>query len=204
MSNENFLIGVIAFLLFIIGFIYAYEGNTTKLEPINYESDIKEIRSSNFIRFVYIGSDDCGFCNEDTHNKIKFLKEALREFSQNNEYKFISTGVAVDTYARNGIEYLNKTTPYDEIVSGASWFNLGLNHYIWNHSANSKPAVPQVIITYVEFNVSSNNLGGILGIEKNEKILKRYVGVLELENLNKIVRNESDEAINQKLGLDDI
>jgi hypothetical protein len=202
MNTENILSAIIAILLFVIGFMYIYDGENITLERAKYESDLTNISTSTYLRFIYIGSSDCGFCNNNTHRKVRKIKKSLRELSDGKKYNFVSSGIALDTYGFSGLNYINKTKPYDEIIAGAGWFNLGAKHYIWDKSpGKGKPATPQILITFNEFNVIYGANSGLIDVERDEKILKRYIGVKELDRLYQLINKENNEVINRKFGL---
>lgn len=183
--NENSLyFALIIVLLFYIGFNWAYEKNAFP----NYQTGVS-LDGGDYLRFIYIGSSHCGFANdEDNHHNILKLKELLKELSKESRYSFISTGISVDVNAYQGVRYLKKTGPYDEILSGSNWFNVGVQKYVWERF-QGRPSTPQIILTKTKFEVEE-----FFGIHQSEQVLKRVSGIYEIrEMLGKIkTMNKSD------------
>ena len=164
---------IISILLFIIGFQYAYKPKT-KIERV--PSDIQSLNGGKYLRFIYIGSSGCVYSNNpETHKKISYRKDYFRSYSHNHEMKFLSSGISVDRNPDLGIKFLDQTGPYDVIISGASWYNLGANHYIWNNIPGNA-STPQVLITLTKYSIeySANEIGDI---NRKEKLLFRANGI---------------------------
>lgn len=176
LSKTNTLyITLICILLFYSGFQL-----TSNSSPfLNYNTGV-DLDGGNFVRFVFIGSSQCGFSNnEENHENIINLKKYLKQLVEENNYKFISTGISVDFNAYNGIKYLEKTGPFDEIASGSSWFNIGADRYVWENFQGA-PSTPQIIITKSNYTVEEN-----FGIQRSEEILKRVRGKDDIREMLK-------------------
>lgn len=179
---------IILILLFTIGFVYAYDFQSTS---VNYTSDVT-IEDAEYIRLVYIGSSACSFSNNDkAHRMIKELKDYFRSFSSNQGYRFLSTGIAMDTDSKRGVDFLHKSGHYDEIISGANWLNLGANYYIWNNFPGY-PDTPQIILflTDVKIRPAGRSIGNI---EQNDVHIKRIIGMNRIEELLLLTQKLSEE-----------
>jgi len=158
-----------------------------KSDTINHNSDIT-LETGSYIRFVYLGSPQCAFCNnQKAHDLINSLKNFLKVRSNENGYKYISTGISVSSNSAHGFNFLNKSGFYDEIISGANWFNLGANYYVWNQFPGY-PDTPQIILIKTNFKVRSAGLS-ISNIEQNDVLLKRVIGLNNIENYFEIIQN---------------
>jgi len=186
-------------LLFVVGFLLVYE-SPSSLKA--YRSDIENLRGGDYVRFIYIGSSGCSFSNHETmHQMVHVIKNKFREISNGNGFKTITTGIAQDLIADYGIDFLKETGPYDEIYSGASWYNIGINKYIWE-TFEGPAATPQIIVSISQFDVGS--AGDQIGkISQKEKLLKRYVGFNEIEKLYlQINSHNENDSINDLFGLE--
>lgn len=195
-SKENIYQCVIAFLLFIIGFVYAYESRDIATE---HQSEIN-MEEAQYLRFVHIGSSNCGFSNNEiTHKMVKELKDYFRSFAHEQGYRFFSTGISVDKFSTQGIDFLNHSGSYDEIITGASWLNLGAKQYIWGEFPEY-PDTPQILVTLSHYKVTS--AGMQLGnIERKENLLDRVIGKDQIEQLLTLTKNSSSEEIASFLDL---
>ncbi|MGF1668820.1 MAG: hypothetical protein ACFCU6_00115 [Balneolaceae bacterium] len=186
LKNENSLyITVIIILLFYVGFEWSYDNSPF----LNYRTNL-DLDGGDYVRFIYIGSSRCGFANdEENHQNILNLKKALKEFVETNNYLFITTGISVDINAYQGFKYLEKTGPFDEILSGSSWFNSGANRYVWERFQGN-PSTPQIILTRTKFKVEE-----YFGIFQSEEIIKRVSGKDEIREMLATINNLSDSDI---------
>lgn len=189
--------GIVFAVCYVFGFLFVYD-YTEKLDETPHQIDIQ---GGQYLRFVFVGSSSCTFSNnEDLHKVIDFLNEELRSISYLFEKKYISTGISTDVNAYEGISYLAKTGSYDELISGASWYNLGISHYIWD-SDIGYASTPQVLILTTEYDVLSNGIN-IFDIKHQNQLLKRYIGVQEINGFyEKMVNIQGIGAIKQELGL---
>jgi len=199
MADHKIYKSIICGLLFVVGFLLIYE-SPSSLKA--YRSDIDNMSGGDYVRFIYIGSSGCSFSNHETmHQMVDLIKNRFREASHANDFKTITTGIAQDLNAGYGIDFLKKTGPYDEIYSGASWYNIGINKYIWE-TFEGPAATPQIIVSVSQFDVGS--AGDQIGkISQKEKLLKRYVGFTEIEKLYLQISspNENDSS-SDLFGLD--
>lgn len=165
-------------LLFVIGFLITFD---KPFEFDNHKSVINSFESSSYYRLVVIGSSGCVFSNsEESITMIKNIKKKFREIAAHQNKKAVFTGISLDLNPTYGIQYLNKTGPYDEITTGLSWYNSGILRYIWD-VFEGEAATPQIIITRSNFNVRS--AGEEIGeIEHSEQMLGRFVGINDMRS----------------------
>ena len=203
-SGENWLDKycdriIIVILLFTIGFMYLSISKPYE-KSIQHTSDIA-MEEAKYLRVVYIGSLNCSFSNNDqTHQMVRKLKNYFRSFAHEHGYWFLSTGISVDMYADRGIGFLNRSGPYDEIVAGASWFNLGVYRYVWDDAFPGYAATPQILLTITSYKPIS---GGrqIADIKREDQLLKRVSGMNEIKELYELTQVSTDEKIVAYLGL---
>ena len=184
---------VIALLLFLVGFLYIYEESDSFRD---YNSDITNINGGKFLRLVYIGSSGCSFSNNPkTHQMVKEIKKYMRDYAHQEGYKFLSTGISQDKLASEGVSFLKNTGPYDEIISGASWYNLGISQYVWE-KIQGVAATPQILFTVTEFDIIP--AGAQIGnIRRDEVLLDRFVGIKAIKELNEISERNDHEELNK-------
>ncbi|NGP87740.1 hypothetical protein [Fodinibius halophilus] len=180
---------MIAVLLFIIGFQFIYETP----ENISTETNIQSMEGGNFLRFVFIGSSSCVYSNsEETHNMVIELKEYFKKLANKNDLKFLTTGISKDIHAEVGTKYLQKTKPYDEIIAGASWYNLGISHYVWD-VIQGEAATPQIVITKTKYKKSSTDAS----ITRKEDLLHRSVGIQDIRFLHRLSKKSKNKEIQE-------
>lgn len=190
MDRNKIYIIIIAFLLFLLGFVNIYDPHKNQTTDTNYES----INSGKYFRLVYIGSSSCGFSNNDEmHKQIQSIKKILKDSLSQKDIKLITTGISVDRDPFVGYHFLEKTKPYDEIITGSNWYNLGADRYIWDHFSGLD-ATPQVLLLSNTFN--NTGTGGNMGvIERKEDLLERYVGANEINDLDEKLNSEADDFL---------
>jgi len=160
-------------------------------DHISTQSNIQPTEKGKFLRFVYIGSSDCGYSNNpETHEMIIRIKKYFKNLTRKRDINYITTGIARDLFPDVGIQFLKNTGPYDEVTAGASWFNLGITHYIWD-DIQGRPATPQILLTRTNFDVSEDG-----AITKSEEVLHRAIGIQNIRYLNRLIKNAKSQEIN--------
>lgn len=182
-SNDNKIIAIIIFVAIIISF---YIARVSDQNDYPFSEVIME--EATYIRFVYIGTSGCVFSNSAyTHNMIKDLKNELRAIAHKHGYRFLSTGISIDYSVERGIEFLDKSGPYDEIITGIGMFNLGAQYYVWN-SLPGEMVSPQILIIKTKLNPV---LAGqsIANIRQEDEILERIYGAEGINDLLNRINN---------------
>jgi len=201
--KKNIVKILIGIVLFLVGVYYALSTNVVlfnKSSGTKQKTDITSLVNSTYIHFIYIGSSGCGYCNNpNTEEMIKYIKKYFLYIAHSHNLKYLTTGISTDIISRNGIKFLNKTGYYDEIISGGSWFNLGTNNYIWK-ALPGKAETPQILITLIKYHVMGG-VENISNINRKEKVLKRIVGMYNIESFYKKIESNMKKQIilNHKL-----
>ena len=73
------------------------------------------------------------------------MKVILKRHAKAKGRTFTATGVALDWHVDSGVEFIRAVGPFDEIIVGKNWNNLGVVEYIWADTA-SFAALPQVVL----------------------------------------------------------
>lgn len=204
-SKEFFLQAIIGCLLFVIGLLYVVDKNEKyTLNESNYTTDVTTsgLDTLHFLRFVYIGSSGCGYCNnKETEHMVKTLKTYFRNFAHRHNYKFWSTGISVDVSSIKGINFLQKTGYFDEIISGGNWYNLGADQYVWNRF-QGRGLTPQLLLTLTTYEIPYPGNGAI--VKRKERLLKRFSGMNAIKKLYQQSVIAQNQQIGKELGLQEI
>lgn len=146
--------------------------STSAYGPDHYEID-RDLKSE--LNLVYIGASWCAPCRRDSLKQtLEELKLVLYDRAKEENMNYSVIGVSNDQSIQEGLELLNSTGYFDEVIIGKKWINSGSIDFIWDQK-EVKPAVPQIIV----FNRSLKFEEGIIAGEKN--IMVRKVGVREID-----------------------
>ena len=95
---------------------------------------------------VVIGSSHCGFSTWPVYMAvIDPMLRSLQSQARARGLGFAAIGVAADEPADSGFAYLKRLADFDEIITGRTWFNTGLLHYVWPDST-IVPATPKLLL----------------------------------------------------------
>lgn len=126
---------------------------------------------------VFISASFCGA------NKTVGFREAVRELNDILEVRalaeniaFRSIGISIDWDPHLGVQYLGRFGPFDEIIAGNNWLNLGTLRYIWNDFPGMG-AIPQILI----LRRTVHNSQAALTVS-NERVISRLVGVDQIKD----------------------
>ena len=98
------------------------------------------------IVLIYIGAYNCGPCHSpEIKNALSRLKILLKERINARGQDFATMGIALDWKVDVGYGYLSEVGPWDEIIVGKNWTNLGASTFIWKE-ADTLAAMPQIVI----------------------------------------------------------
>ncbi|MBD3615286.1 MAG: hypothetical protein HUJ22_01845 [Gracilimonas sp.] len=173
---------ILFILIFIIGLLFGTIYFNQSTDQNYAQTDITDFTGGDYFHLVYIGSADCAACNDSLHKEIKVMKDRLREVSKLHDFRLMTTGISVEVNSTRGVEFLNKSGPYDEIIAGAGWYNLGVDNYIWN-KFDGEGAIPQVLILKNKFHVNASTIG-IMNIERNDSLLYRLSSYKSIKDFN--------------------
>lgn len=126
---------------------------------------------------VYVGSSACVWSNEPLLPKtVEAIKLRLTAEASRRGWSFKAIGVAIDWSTEHGIEHLRKFGTFDEVSSGSNWGNsLALLH-LWDDSAPTEPATPQVLV-YERVFVTPSDTSDILWYgERDRRLLTTRIG----------------------------
>lgn len=178
---KNYFSSIDSILLVIVFLMFLSVGcNNKGLDKPN-GTDFRDDKPA--IQLIYIGSNRCVYCSNDFHNEVKILRSNLEKWAEFHDYQLISTGISVDVNSDEGIRFLQKSGPYDEIVAGWSWYNSGISHHVWNDK-KTEGFVPQIKLLKLKIHIAGSPSGNILNIEREEEPLKSLSNIKELKNFN--------------------
>ncbi|MDR9417938.1 hypothetical protein [Gracilimonas sp.] len=187
MKKNKFYSVALGIGIFAICFFAAY---SLKIYSLNFDiiiSSQEEVKrtenSKEEIVLTYIGSSTCVYCRSPKlDSALNSVASELEEISSNQKLNFNKVGLTRDRNKVSGIKHLlGLKVSFDEISSGNSWRNLGLNHYTNVHEAIY--ATPQILLskrTYADSLLSNRIWNPVV----KEKILARYVGLDKITEIN--------------------
>lgn len=189
-----FVIIIFIFLILILsvttGYLSRYYFDNSVSDQ--YESNVTSMGGGIYMRLIFIGSTSCPFCTDDVHEQVKKIKSELKKSTEVRGIKYITTGISVDLNSIKGTKYLEKSGYYDEIISGGSWLNNGVQRYNWSYL--KQPATPQIIISKSIFDVVSS-LNSISSIKLSEDILFRFEGTDQINQLYELTTNNKFDEL---------
>jgi hypothetical protein len=128
------------------------------------------------IVLVYIGSSTCGPSNSvDMRSQITVVRQILQEEAAKRGVRVRSVGIAKDIAVKAGLAHLRKMGPFDEVLTGRGWLNVGLERYVRSVMPGAA-ATPQLIVTVRKLSIVEGQSGSIL----DETVLTRKVGLEEI------------------------
>lgn len=184
--NINKNRGIAYMLLFLISLFASYF-DMISFDKISSLYDRKEYQPTyekellEEINFIYIGSSQCGFSNNDemfaavdkSIYKVKTVTDSLN-------LGFSALGIAAEWDVESGLQHLNNISKFNEISIGNNWGNSTIVKII--SEFNIEPSTPQILITKRKY--SSNSLY----VVESEKIIKSIIGK---DNIINWVNNNS-------------
>ena len=200
--NKTLEIRYLVILIFIIlivtlsittGYLSRYYFDNSVSDQ--YKSNVTSMDGGIYMRLIFIGSTSCPFCTDDVHEQVRIIKTKLKKSTEVREIKYLTTGISVDLNSIQGTKYLEKSGYYDEVISGGSWLNNGVQKYNWSYL--QQPATPQIIISKSIFDVVSS-LNSITSINLSEEILFRYEGTDQINQLYELLTNNKYDELFEK------
>jgi hypothetical protein len=102
---------------------------------------------------------------------------------------FISTGIANDISSERGFDFLRKTGPYSEIISGLTSHNIDSIYY-----SNGIARTPSIRIYYEHYD--SELMGfNIDNVRNIQRLLKSVSGMNDIQEFYSIMKNSNAEDI---------
>jgi hypothetical protein len=192
---ENVKLLSLLVIAFIIGLLLQNKILTSNGEKEVF--NVSDLNGGEFIHLVYLGSPECSYCNSELDEEIKNLKLELSDFVKNNGYRLFTTGVAITFNSNSGIEFLSGSGNYDEIISGASWLNLGANHYMWSELSQVSE-VPQILILQNTIDIIPSSFG-ISNINREERVLFRFNNVHDVREFSNNIESKMNNYNRKRL-----
>jgi hypothetical protein len=124
---------------------------------------------------LYIGASDCAPCRvPETKAAVREMKSLLACQAKATHRSLAIIGVSLDWDVDTAVAFLEETAPYDEILGGGNWVNLGALTYIWRDGR--APAIPQVILLERAFDPQKTPIR-----VTEERELARFIGAGEFQ-----------------------
>lgn len=147
-----------------------------KLLPAGPGAAATGIETSDERLLVLISSSKCGFSNADEMpDLVRAIRERVRT-SAGDERRFVTVGIAKDVDVTAGLNHLAKFAPFDEVMAGRSWANIGVLKYVWKDLPGTA-ATPEIVI--VDRRLIHDGTGPRV---ENEKVILRVTGLQELRD----------------------
>jgi hypothetical protein len=116
------------------------------------------------VRVVWIASSTCGPCKApEVQQAITAATEAVRAWAKSHGHDFVYTGVATDEDVARGYEFLSHHGPFDEVVIGHGWLNLGVTTFIVPYVGEplAELGMPQLVVTLEEYRLEGSTLRAV-------------------------------------------
>lgn len=101
------------------------------------------------LALVYVGSPTCAYSNSPRlRNMLDSAHRALRSEADAEGASFVSVGISVGGNVVDGLQHLERTGRFDEVVAGRGWHNLGALRFIHGDAGGHSGAsvTPQVLV----------------------------------------------------------
>jgi hypothetical protein len=107
---------------------------------IAIDTTIATGRQLTFVLIAPTGEPDSAFVSA-----VKRGRDVMLSYAVSHDYYFSTIGISDDWSVARGLALLERFGPFDEVVVGRNWFNLGIDKYI--SDLHALPGVPQLVIT---------------------------------------------------------
>lgn len=136
---------------------------------------VGRVRSGTEVIAFFIASSTCGAsANPRLPSALGTIRETLAVRARAEGKRFVYAGVALDETPDLGLAFLKKFAPFDEILTGGSWFGTGAVDFLIR-GAPGPLAMPQLLI--VERDVVAKTSGIVIG---PDRVVARLVGFAEI------------------------
>ena len=124
---------------------------------------------------VYIGSTGCGFSRDpELRSAVTGMHAQMRAQAETGAWRLSIAAVALDPSPDSGYAYLKGLGPWNEMVVGGNWGNLGAETHVWRPE-DGVSSVPQIIV--LERRAFQDTTRIRFG---TNHVLKRYIGTAEI------------------------
>jgi hypothetical protein len=158
---------------FFVGFLLTDEFVVmTRRSGADETQVVRRPREGTELLAIFVASSACGASEyPGLREALPQIREVLHADARRDNKLFVSVGVALDADPWVGIEFLREFGPFDEVLSGGSWLNMGSITFIVRDFP-SRRWIPQLIL--VERDVELLEGGSILSV--NERLVGRKIG----------------------------
>ena len=134
-----------------------------------------EATTGDEVLLVFIGTSTCGWSNlPGLEDAVRNIRVRLRNQVSRAGKTFRTIGIAPEVSASDGIDFLKRFGPFNQILSGASWLNYGAMRYVWEQHPGPA-STPQLLIARRELDLSSVP-GAVVPKLVSESVVQRWVG----------------------------
>ena len=132
----------------------------------------RPFRSGSETQLILIGANGCaGSRAPQLQSALRVIHRVSRRAALSAGRRFSYVGVAIDPTVKEGQDFLDHFGPFDEIVAGGNWANIGAARFIWRDFPG-RSTVPQLVV--LERTIHVDTTGVKIGAEK---ILFRKISV---------------------------
>ena len=120
--------------------------------------DVTIRREERELVLVYIGAPSCGACADPEFKAVlSQFKHTLADIARAERRKLRTIGVSNDWEVDLGLQFLQDSGPWDELVVGNNWYNSAVIEHIWN-LPDADGGIPQVIVFERSFVFSGHRM----------------------------------------------
>lgn len=125
------------------------------------------------------------FCSDpELKSEINKVSDLVSDFLSNkSNVGFKKIGISIDVDPHEGYMHLKNMISFNEVITGNGWGNLGSLTYVYSDEFDLRPATPQILFVFREFNEITNVTTTYRGV-KSEKILLSLTGLHEIREFN--------------------
>jgi len=179
------LLGALVASSFVVGFVMMRARLIATTELPGGPSAVRPRAGTEFLA-IFVGSSTCGACQyPGLREALDQIRETLREEVERQNKLFISVGVSLDQSPWVGTEFLEGFGPFDEILSGGGWMNVGSISFIVRDFPSQR-SIPQLIL--MERDVKLDG-GSILSVD--DRLVGRKIGAGGIVNYATILLSSS-------------
>lgn len=136
---------------------------------------------------VFMATSSCpGVKDPDFPSAVRAISEAMRTRADESGMTFVTIGVSLDWDLTEGVDFLKRFGPFDEIAIGRGWLNMAAVRYIWAEFPGAA-SVPQILV--LERDIVSDRT-----IEVNaERVRVRKVGAMAIRQWSSVIAAQESE-----------
>jgi hypothetical protein len=135
----------------------------------------RNVESRQQLELVFIASSTChGLRAPGFKTALDSVRQHIRQQAARDGAEFVSVGVAVDSSVGSGEQMLVEFGPFDQLVVGGGWPNLGAGYYLWR-VLPGHPIVPQVVVVSRQVTIRNDSI--TFG---DERVVARKTGADEV------------------------